>query len=365
MASKTLTINHAGGGSETYTINRDKFAGVRQMSVDGQSVEVDHTAVPKEQSRETTFGGTQSITIKRNIEPLLTNVVGGAAAAYSIRKVASDYAGHAVRIRRASDNVEVNVAFDSNGEVSDSSGITNVLETPDRGDTTATTLGEFISGTNATVVTWYDQSGNDNHATQDVAGSQPLIAENGSLLDDGINFESGVNLTLSGDGLDIFRDVAYGQIFSVIKPRETGTGLDRFFEAEVGVGSSARFLFADGNDVAATFRMGGRSLDGDSFGDEESPTSHNNELSLITGFLNYTDAEGFLFLNGAQVATNSIPNMTAGNTSDTPSREIAIGGTTADFTAEFNAKEFIVFNSDQSANRPAIEKNINNHYEIF
>ena len=32
MASKTLTINHAGGGSETYTINRDKFAGVRQMS---------------------------------------------------------------------------------------------------------------------------------------------------------------------------------------------------------------------------------------------------------------------------------------------------------------------------------------------
>ena len=32
MADRTLTINHADGGSETYTINRDKFAGVREMS---------------------------------------------------------------------------------------------------------------------------------------------------------------------------------------------------------------------------------------------------------------------------------------------------------------------------------------------
>jgi len=32
MADRTLTINHADGDSETYTINRDKFAGVREMS---------------------------------------------------------------------------------------------------------------------------------------------------------------------------------------------------------------------------------------------------------------------------------------------------------------------------------------------
>ena len=618
MASKTLTINHAGGGSETYTVNRDKFAGVRQMSVDGQSVEVDHTAVPKEQSRETTFGGTQSITIKRDIEPLLTNVVGGAsaayslrdlndkagnskvvkvrrsgdqaektftakevpqiadwvngkqdttlpcdmppnpedingftvsgtdasfnstftlfggqlngknqyvhssastrkiryrvdgkweldedgdkyqvsvdvgkdypwevedwvqgpegssggpvfsnfaggnidntpAAAYSLRKVKSDYTGNAVKIRRTSDNIEVNVAFDSNGEVSDSSAITNlnpsnypegitsftvtganssdgeadgtyVLNTsnnrwynggsyfyrsgnswrqfddvevegvylfgttdgeypwqvtysgadnpitssnfsdfvgPDTGDTTATTLGEFISGTDATVVSWFDQSGNGNHATQDVAGSQPLIAQNGSLLDDGIDFDSGVSLPLSGDGLDIFKDVGYGQIFSVIKSRVTGTGLGRYFEADVGVGSGARFLLGDGQDDAGTFRIGGRTLDGDSFGDEESPTSHNNDLSLITGFLNYTDAEGFLFLNGTQVATNSIPNMTAGNTSNASSNSAAIGATTVGNTAPFNAKELIIYDSDQSANRFKIESNINNHYGIY
>ena len=107
MADRTLTINHADGGSETYTINRDKFAGVRNMTVDGANVSVDHTAVPKEQSKETTFGGSQSITVKRDIEPLLSKVVGGAAAAYSLRDL-NDKAGNnkVVRVRRASDNHE-------------------------------------------------------------------------------------------------------------------------------------------------------------------------------------------------------------------------------------------------------------------
>ena len=86
-----------------------------------------------------------------------SNFVGGSidntpAAAYSLRKVRSAYSGNAVQIRRASDNVEVNVAFDSNGEVSASSAITNVTESPDQGDTTATTLGEFIVGNENNIV---------------------------------------------------------------------------------------------------------------------------------------------------------------------------------------------------------------------
>ena len=107
MADRTLTINHADGGSETYTINRDKFAGVRDMVVDGANVSVDRTAVPKEQSKETTFGGSQSITVNRDIEPLLSKVVGGAAAAYSLRDL-NDSQGNnnVVRGRRESDNSE-------------------------------------------------------------------------------------------------------------------------------------------------------------------------------------------------------------------------------------------------------------------
>jgi hypothetical protein len=107
MANRTLTINHADGDSETYTINRDKFAGVRDMTVDGATVSVDHTAVPKERSKETTFGGSQSITVKRDIEPLLSKVAGGASVAYSLRDL-NDKQGNnkVVRVRRGSDNAE-------------------------------------------------------------------------------------------------------------------------------------------------------------------------------------------------------------------------------------------------------------------
>ena len=83
--------------------------------------------------------------VNGKLETTLPADVDTAAAAYSLRKVRSAYTGDAVQIRRASDNVEVNVAFDSNGEVSTSSAITNVTESPDQGDTTATTLGDFLA----------------------------------------------------------------------------------------------------------------------------------------------------------------------------------------------------------------------------
>jgi hypothetical protein len=78
------------------------------MTVDGETVSVDHTAVAKEQSKETTFGGSQSMTVKRDIEPLLSKVVGGASAAYSLRDL-NDVLGNSnkvVRVRRSSDNAE-------------------------------------------------------------------------------------------------------------------------------------------------------------------------------------------------------------------------------------------------------------------
>ena len=50
------------------------------------------------------------------------------------------------------------------------------------GDTTSTNLGDFISGTDAHVVTWYDQSGNGNDFTNSITSTQPKIASSGSYL---------------------------------------------------------------------------------------------------------------------------------------------------------------------------------------
>ena len=90
MADKTLTVN-----GQPFTFNRDKFAGVRTMTVNGETVTVDRTAPVIDSDRA------------GESRPLLSKVVGGAAAAYSLRDL-NDKAGNnkVVRVRRESDNNE-------------------------------------------------------------------------------------------------------------------------------------------------------------------------------------------------------------------------------------------------------------------
>lgn len=88
---------------------------------------------------------------------------GTALAAYSVRKLRSAYAGSAIRVRR-SDNTQQNIGFLPSGE----------LDVP--------SLLSFVgSSGNGYVTTWYDQSGNGYNATQPTGGSQPIIVSSGSL----------------------------------------------------------------------------------------------------------------------------------------------------------------------------------------
>lgn len=62
MADRTLTINHADGDSETYTLKTEDVLGVRNMLVDGETVTIDRTAPPESR---TMFIDGASITISR------------------------------------------------------------------------------------------------------------------------------------------------------------------------------------------------------------------------------------------------------------------------------------------------------------
>ena len=87
----------------------------------------------------------------------------GAAAAYSLRKLTSTYTGSAIRVRRSSDNTEMDIGFDSNGNL----------------DTVA--LSQFVGSGSGFVKTWYDQSGNGRNVAQTTAANQPRIINSGSL----------------------------------------------------------------------------------------------------------------------------------------------------------------------------------------
>jgi hypothetical protein len=88
---------------------------------------------------------------------LLLDTYTGAAAAYSVRKLDKDYTGYCMKVRRASDDAEADIGFDSNGDL----------------DTAA--IATHCGASAGYVSVWYDMSGNSNNATQATAGNQPQI----------------------------------------------------------------------------------------------------------------------------------------------------------------------------------------------
>ena len=265
MADRTLTVSTVGQPDKTLTINRDRFAGVRTMTrqdADGSSSTItinrtvagtkygDKPGQPRPLLGKVVGGAaaayslrdlndkqgtTKVVEVRRDadnaektfkakdvrtiedwvngkLETTLPCDVDTAAAAYSLRKVRNDYTGNAVQIRRASDNVEVNVAFDSNGEVSTSSAITNVVESPDIGDTTATTLGGFLTeesdildeqnfssdtgaflGFGATLTFDNDSVSDGSVSKDDCLEVELTSASNAYVRDTGANLYSGIN----------------------------------------------------------------------------------------------------------------------------------------------------------------------------
>jgi hypothetical protein len=120
--------------------------------------------------------------VNGKLENTLPADVDTAAAAYSLRKVRAGYAEDAVRIRRSSDSIEVDVGFDSDDKVSASSAITNVAEQGGEiGQTTATTLGGFLNESNVNVGmgnTFFDQNDQVDITGASATGFTATVAKN-------------------------------------------------------------------------------------------------------------------------------------------------------------------------------------------
>jgi len=123
----------------------------------------------------TNAGGSANATSNAlTIYNTLLDVYPSASSAYSIRLLrAARYNNALLRVRRSSDNAEVDVFVDTNFQLSLSSNITS--------RTSGTTLGTWAGSNSAFVTTWYDQSGNNNNATQTSPANQPSIVVSGVL----------------------------------------------------------------------------------------------------------------------------------------------------------------------------------------
>lgn len=101
---------------------------------------------------------------QQQASPLLLDVYPGATAAFSLRKLRTAYTGFCIRVRRSSDNTQLDIGFNGSGSV----------------DTTA--LLTFVGANNGFVTIWYDQSGSANNSGTGGFITQPQIVFSGSLL---------------------------------------------------------------------------------------------------------------------------------------------------------------------------------------
>lgn len=251
----------------------------------------------------------------------------GATAAYSLRKLDCDYAGSAIRVRRSSDNTEQDIGF-VNGNI-DSASLKTFVGTGGADD--------------GFVVTWYDQSGNSNDATQSTAVIQPLIMDNGVILREGANPTVYFN---GGKAFSLTSTLAVNADFSVfgVQARST-TSNSLFIFANSGSGEPYNALqFTDGNVYFTT------------------NSAYVGGADAVTGIRLFSSFRASstltLYRNGA-----SVSGLSGAVSGSTTYNRIAVRNAVSFATG--NISEAIYFNSDKSASRTGIESNINSYYTIY
>ncbi len=248
----------------------------------------------------------------------------GAAAAYSLRRLSKNTT-NVVRVRRSSDNDEADFSPEkiTNGALLDFTG-----------------TGASAAGY---VPAWYDQSGNSNDATQATAASQPKIVDAGVLVTDGgkpaLDFD-GANAALIDMSIETPRPISN---FVVARAR-SATGDDFIVSNAEGttsyviyINNSSSFSFVD--------RLGGADL------------FNAAAVDFIRHIFTVISKPG---LTSTYAISGVFNEELSNSTSEKNLQGFYIGSETFDGLIS----ESILYPSDQSANREAIEQNIADYYGI-
>ena len=265
----------------------------------------------------------------------------GAAAAYSLRLLNTDYTGDAIVVRRSSDNTTQSIGFVD-------------------GELDVDTLNTFCTGTNGFVTTWFDQSGNGNNSTQTTASSQPKIFDSVTGV---IEINGKPSINFSGTGHLKTADTGVDALIEQIQ-------IVAYMNSQVTAASSAKQLLNTYGSVG---------FEGLAFGGvtgsltDETFTILNNgpAREAITDVIDIGLHLFSIDWDGSQ--HNIYLDSNTGNyiSVDTPvqlnSRQIAIGTRlgTSIFNFGGQMQEIILYASDQSSNITGIETNINDFYSIY
>ena len=200
---------------------------------------------------------------------------------------------------------------------------------------------------NGFVETWYDQSGNGNNLSQSVSTRQPLIVDEGTLV---TNPEGSPSIwgKSSGRWLDSATNQVVTSDLSVYAVWTTPSNLSTL----LGFSTNQNIIRIGDN----AWRMTVQNVHAPYLSFSSLPVGEtalvniNRHSNIIGANFNSTLSSETATLSGTFI-WNRIFNRSG------------TGASYNDYTGK--ASELIIYNSDQSANRPAIEANINNQYDIY
>lgn len=265
----------------------------------------------------------------------LLDTYGGAAAAYSVRLLKSDYSGALVEIRRSSDNAVKSFYPDANNELSLTSE-----------DGSGTSLSSWITTDNGFVRTWYDQSGNAVDFIQTTSSAQPKIITSGAFT-----LESGkivitwdgitdyFTATLSAASTNAYHSLANYKALSVPIVGATTIGSESSNNKRYWYRNAADSRIRDGGASEAIFTY----------------LSSNSLVQIIYGGTTTVD----VYENNAALQTGTISGSSS-------TQEIWLGDwATTGRPMNFSLSEFIDWQDDDDTRVSGVKTNQNDYFSIY
>jgi len=269
---------------------------------------------------------------------LLLDSFPGAGAAYSLRLLDKDYTGNCLMVRR------------SNGDSTNIGFVNNYLDTVSLKSFCGTT-----SSDTCYVRTWYDQSGNAVNVEQTTSTLQPYIVRGGAITYDS------TTVAIFFNGLRVLQ-TTIGQFqptiadtYTVVRMTETSTGQPILnFSDSTTHSNSLQTLWI--------FPRPQGSLVTQIVQNQNTYNGTNSPINVRYLF-NLNSKQANVYRNNTSILSTKV-------TTDLSYRNRAtflIGNILTPHNVGLRGyfQETIIYTSDNSTNRTAIETNINNFYQIY
>ena len=224
------------------------------------------------------------------------------------------------------------------------------------------------------VTQWYDQSGNANHATQGTDASQPKIVDGGSLIEDAngnpwIDFQNAANGSI---GLDLASNIketnGASSIFVSVKFDEIFAGINDY-QNLLFLYNTQRWMVASGSGPVAYKDIsisdaGGVTDDYRYVRFPSTLTNHNLMSSIYDGSSTTGGGKPDIQFGENGVSQVGTDGSIGFGVPATGNNSIGYRVDSSNQGCNVKVQELIIYDSDQSDNRTAIEANIGDTYNI-